>query len=424
MYQIDELMSFDRNEAAQFLVKAVTAGELKIKHPRYELETTARQSRRHGKSNIIQFSDSKGQNPWYMIQVYDLADGYFCEDDIINPNQVGDLPKLFDLMKDGKIRFDENNQNTRLHGLLFSQIRPYHYMYDQLVTYFRLKSISPVSQYSFTDESCFYNELPDNDILKIANDDGCYLFPCTKGGDYDGQYAEVMHDFLANNSHPHQFNSELSLWFGITAQKRSWLEQTEGYCNIVKQLRENYSSITVVIDGWTRFTGGEADSPKNLSRDQAVFDAIAGHLDGIEGIQLVNLIGKSYKEKISYSRGVDYFVANSGTGGMVPMMFTGTQGVIHSNGRLHTFKRSYNDRIKIVPNEKILAQDLALDSGVYSTDWTVIYNLLVNLMGEGQLLPEKNRVMNKYYFEFQRFIFKKTIQLGIALRKIKSKLSN
>ncbi|SHO56307.1 hypothetical protein [Vibrio quintilis] len=428
MYHIDDLIAFDRQEAARFLFEAVKNETLILKHPRKEMATYCRQSQRYGKANVILFSDQEKKNPWYMIQIYDLVNGYICEQEVVNPLNAGEISDVFNLIQKGEFQIDPDCGNTKLHGLLFSQVRPYHYMYDQFVNYFYLNEFGPVSGYSFTDENCFYAGLPEGKALKPALAGGCYLFPCTLGGllnsKYDDQYAEQMHTFLRNDSEPKALNSELSLWFGITAQKRSWLEQTEGYCHIVRQLLNHYRSITVIIDGWTSFSGGSADTPKNINRDMAVFESIASHLSGVEGVTLINLIGKDYKEKISYSKSIDYFIANSGTGCMVPLMFTGSKGVIHTNGQLHTFERSYDERVRVVPAEKIFAQeDMAIDSGVYSTHWTVIYNLLIDLIGIDAHVPEKDVIKNKSLFTLKRFIFKKTIQIGTALKKIRHKMA-
>ena len=423
MYSIEDLMEFDRQQAAEFLVSAVKSGELQLKHPKKDVVTFCRQSVRYRKANIVLFSDQSLQNHWYMIQIYNLADGYIFDDVVSNPTNAGEIRELVELLKQSKLPFDNACKNTTLNGLLFSQVRPYHYMYDQMVSYFHLSEIEPIAGYAFRDKNCFYSELPGGVELKQVEEDGCYLFPCTLGGIYDDKYALQMHAFLKGNSVAKRFNSELTLWFGITAQKRSWLEQSEGQCKIVKQLLKYYKPITVIVDGWTSLAGGVPDSPKDIARDMAVFDSFSSQLRGLKGIELVSLIGKDYKEKIGYARGIDYFVANSGTGGMVPMMFTQSKGVIHTNGRLHTFERSYNDKVKIVPDSKIVAQDLSLDSGVYSIEWTVVYNLLLDLMGLEKKLPEKGVVKNKHYFTLKRFVFKKSIQAGMALRELRNKLS-
>ncbi|WP_165312547.1 hypothetical protein [Vibrio ziniensis] len=232
-----------------------------------------------------------------------------------------------------------------------------------------------------------------------------------------------MHEFIRYNSPPVSIDSDLVLWVGITAQKRSWMEQIEGQYRIVQALRKHHSSITVIVDGWISLADGVPDSPKDIARDMAVYESLNKRLGKLKNVNVINVIGKDYNEKVSYAQRVDYFIANSGTGGMVPMMFAKAKGVIHSNSKLHTFSRAYNSTVEIVPNEKIMAQDLSLDSGVYSIDWKVIYNLLMKLMSLEERLTESSVLKNKLYFNFKRFIFKKNIQIGMAIKKLKLRAS-
>lgn len=116
------------------------------------------------------------------------------------------------------------------------------------------------------------------ELGKQSDENDCYLFPCTRGGIYDDKYAEEMHSFIRTNSSLIPSKSDLTIWLGITAQKRSWLEQVEGQCNLVRELNKHYPSITVIIDGWTSLADGIPDSPKDISRDMAVFDALSTRL--------------------------------------------------------------------------------------------------------------------------------------------------
>lgn len=420
IYSVDDLIKFNHQQSSQFLVDVVTSRKLTLKHPSKDVVTFIRQSKRYRKANVVLFSDEDLKNQWYLVQIYNLADGYICDGKVSNPIGSGEIPEFNELLNNGDIRFNTESKTSCVDGLLFSQVRPYHYIYDQLINYFELDKIQSIAEYCFTDKNCFYSELPDGNRLKPAKENGCYLFPCTEGDRYDSSAANEMHTFIRRNSEAKVFSSELTLWFGITAQKRSWLEQANSCCRIVKQLRAHYSTITVIIDGWTALDGGTPDSPKDIARDTAVFDSISSELSKVDGIELISIIGKDYKEKVSYAKASNFFVANSGSGGIVPIMFTQSKGVIHTNGRLHTFERSYNESISIVPNHKILAQKHAIDAGVYSIDWTVIYNLLVDLIGIDKKIPEKKLIKSQFYFTLKRFLFKKKIQAGLYLGKKKN----
>lgn len=423
MYNFNDLFNFDRQQAAIFLVDTVKNGELKLMHPTKSIVTYCRQSSRYRKANILLFSDENLQNQWYLVQIYNLVDGYICDGDVFNPLGAGELSELHKILQDTNNLFDLKSANTKVDGFLFSQERPYHYIYDQFVSYFYLSEIDDINQYAFTDKLCFYKELPDNKELLTANQNGCYLFPCTKGSIYNDKSANSMHHFIRSNSAKIESKSSLTLWVGITAQKRSWLEQTDGLCNIAIELSKHYSSITVLVDGWTSLAGGIPDSIKDIARDNAVFDAISTKLSSHDKVELVNLIGKDYKYKVGYALSADAYIANSGAGSMVPLMFASKKGVLHSNGQLYTFENAYDQRTILVPKNKIYSEKKSKDSGIYSIDWKVIYNLLANSLGIDEKLTEVTGHRSKHYFNIKKFIFKKSIQIETFLKKVKSKIS-
>jgi hypothetical protein len=173
----------------------------------------------------------------------------------------------------------------------------------------------------------------------------------------------------------------------------------------------------LLIDGWTSLAGGTPDSPKDIARDNSVFFAIQKQLKNEANIKVVSLIGKDYKDKVSYANTIDAFVANSGTGGMVPMMFSDKRGIIHSNGRLHTFERSYSDKIKVTSIDKISAEEHAIDAGVYSIDWRVIYNDLCDILNIEDKLKERKPTKNKFVLNFKKVLFKKHIQIWSKIKK-------
>lgn len=417
MNNVEELFSFDKAQATQFLIDAVTSKDLSIKHPTKNIATFSRQSKRYRKANIICFTDEQNANPWYLIQIYDFVNGYICEDQVFNPLNASEINEIERLLCDNQLTFNYYKNSKNIDGLIFSQVRPYHYIYDQYVNYFALSELSNIDEYCYTDKNCFYRELPNNKQLKQVKEQGCYLFPCIKGGDYDSSTATKMHKFLQSSHVSQHVDTELTLWFGITAQKRSWIEQSQSCVKIAKRLSRHYSSITLFIDGWTSLAGGVPDSPKDIARDNSVFFAIRKQLKNEKNLKVVSLIGKDYKDKVSYANTTDAFVANSGTGGMVPMMFSDKPGIIHSNGRLHTFERSYSDKIKVTDIDKITAEEHAIDAGVYSIDWRVIYNDLCGILQLEDELEERKPMKNKFFLNLKKVIFKKKIQIWSKIKK-------
>ena len=67
----------------------------------------------------------------------------------------------------------------------------------------------------------------------------------------------------------------MSIWIGITGQKRSWQEQIEGYAGILNKLLEEYNGLTVIIDGMTATYGQVI----NNSEDSYVCEEIKSRLN-------------------------------------------------------------------------------------------------------------------------------------------------
>jgi hypothetical protein len=424
MYNINQLFEAKALEAVNVIHQFLGDGSMTIKHPTLDVLTFPRESKISGMSNIILFSDEALDNHWYYIQVTKLIDGYYVPNDkFFNPKNMPDVLKAKIAIDSTSLQFDLKSTSIKIDGLVFSQTRPYHYFYDQFVNYFKLSAIKNIDKYCFTNETCFYSET-ESTSFDLITDNGCYFFPCTIPGNYQDDDTIKMHQFLKKNSFKVKNENEFTLWLGITGQKRSWVEQVDGYVEIIKMLGNLYNDITVVIDGWTNF---ENDNSVNVE-DNDVYHLIADKFINTPSVSLINLINKDYKSKITHVNNCDYFIANSGTGCMVPFMIANIKGVIHGNGQLDTFLGSYNENIRTVPKEKINAESSGLimnDS--YSIRWEVIYNLLMDLMGgnerldEPKLQPDSKIILSQLTFSNKTQPADALREMALAFKKIGDK---
>lgn len=413
MLQVTELMEYSADEAAEFLIDVLDTKTVIIGHPKLNIPTFARASKTIGMANVILFSDDNLENHWYFIQVTKLLEAFMVDGEFFNPSQLPAAERVKTWIEDEELEFDLATNCNTVDGLLFSQRRPFHYFYDQYVNYYKLSAIKNIDEYCFADDKCFYSET-DTTTFKKVKEGGCYFFPCTQPRNLSDKDAKKMHQFLKSNTHKVEIHSELSLWLGVTGQKRSWIEQVEGYIAIVRNLSMDFSHITVMLDGWTNYEG---DNSINKD-DNIIYDLIERELSVIPSIKVINLINLNYKKKIAYANTCDYFVANSGTGCMVPFMMCNAKGVIHSNGRMSTFQSVYNDNVRTVPNNKILSEQSGIPMYTsYSIAWEVIYNLLMDLMGNSYRLDEPQLGINsKSVFSKLRFTNKS--KPADALREI------
>ncbi|MEL0630489.1 hypothetical protein [Psychromonas aquatilis] len=414
MITIEYLFAAKNREAVRFLLQLLGEGSVSIKHPSLDVETFPRASKRVGMANVILFSDEHLNNHWYYIQVTKLIDGYYLSNkEFFNPRDMPDVLKVKQLIDTKKLVFNLTSNSNQVDGLIFSQCRPYHYFYDQFVNYFKLSSFKNIDDYCFTDETCFYSQTPSMSFKSIVKP-GCYFFPCTLPGNYHDNDAKKMHDFLKNNAEVKHLKSDFTLWIGITGQKRSWVEQVDGYIEIIKNLSDMYSSITIIVDGWTNYVN---DSSFNIE-DNEVYDLIREKFTSNEDINFINLINKGYMSKVSYANNCDCFIANSGTGCMVPLLFSNIKGVIHGNGVLNTFKKIYNDNVYLVPKNKIISQQSkVIMVNSYSISWQVIFNLLMKVIGNKKQLNEPTQKMNSKLV-FGNLSFSDTTKPADALRDI------
>jgi hypothetical protein len=411
MYKINELIGQTLSENSAFLVDVIRSKQLIIANPITKIETFAQQSVRIGMNNVVTFSDNKGANVWYLIQLTQLIDGYVVGDYSVNLNEKPDVTKAIRFIKENQVNQLDGKLNGRVEGVIVSQTRPYHFMYDQYVHLFSQVN-KGLLDYAFTDETCFLDKLPNGKSLQKAQKNQCYLFPTIQAGCYTGEAAIAMNHYLTNQAE--NIKSEgLVLWFGITGQKRSWLEQVEGCIALSKEILKYYSHLTLIIDGWTSYHG----EGSYTQVDHEVLDQIKHKANGIKGINVVNIIDKDYISKIAYAKIVDYFVVNDGTGALIPYSVCRKKGITH--GVIDTFKRINSSDIKRVPESKITTEkNKIMMNNSYSFSWTIIYNLLVSLGLKGKIIEEETIGAIPSKLIFSKMAIKAKAQPADILRDI------
>lgn len=159
---------------------------------------------------------------------------------------------------------------------------------------------------------------------------------------------------LATRRHPlnarRDRHKKLRLWWGVTGQKRSWIEQEEGSAYILDQLTADWPDLEVVFDGWTSpIDPGSADKLE-IARDEAVVSSIISNMKS--KIISSSVIGRTSLEKISIGLTCDAFVANYSTGSMHISRFANRVGVLHMNTRLGTIGHIHHRGVS-VPRSRI-----------------------------------------------------------------------
>ena len=361
-------------------------GAFCLPHPFVEnLDTFASKSVRKGMCNYIFFYDSKGKNKWILCQATSFVDAIFSttysgkhKSSISDESLINPIRKI--IQSDFKNKSKQREpQKAILAGYSLDQVRPYHHFYDQLKWLIYLQSRKPV----LSKKSFFYpknfsktNRSKTNRHAKIT------VFPTVIGSNQLGmkldQYTEVMERTVFKDSLeklPARIwkrmikkissfggNRNLILWFGISGQKRIWVEQEDFLPELAQQLSPWFDSFTFMVDGFTEYEdsnhiplrGGKATP---ICQDLEVVNSVREKLLAYSNVSFVSLVGQTYREKIKQCQTVDFFIANAGAGQLVPHRFCKKPGILHSNEKHCVFPTGINNTsVQLV--DKSLVKDI------------------------------------------------------------------
>lgn len=375
---------------------------LELPHPSIpHIMTRAVTSISLGSENYIFFANSDFTKHWvYMQRIY-MIDAIILPKKIYSVMQSAYGHSARNNMKSVLALLDKNHtydyNSARFDGVRAGHSRPHHFFYDQM----RVLNVLINKQYLAADKS-LYIERSFYDIgmfarpyQKTEESRGVCIRPIVysaiaippRKSEWSKDTMEKIEKLVYENAISKKKilvlpDVDLKIWIGVTGQKRSWIEQIEGYANIVNQFRASGYTVALVIDGMTAPHEETIESPE----DQYVADKILGLLDS--DVHVTNLIGKDYTAKIQVCQEVDVFIANGGTGCMVPLRFCKKSGVVHSNTQLLFPFDDVYERVKIINQKDIVVDQKTGDSPEqammisYHIQWEFVFNALLSVMPE------------------------------------------
>ena len=362
-----------------------------LPHPFLEaVDTFPVKSARQGMCNFIFFSDSNNKNQWILCQCTSFVDAIFSEtlsskhkSSISDDTILNSVKRV--LKKEGKKKSNQHgSQKAIFAGYLLDQTRPYHHFYDQLKWMVNLETKKPI-----VSNSSFFSPkyLKKNASLKGKNRARFSIFPLVIGSNQLGmkldQYTEKMENVVYQDSLKslpggmmnYRWNKlikklkklsgrnrTLTLWFGISGQKRIWVEQEDFLPALIEQLKPWFDSFVFLIDGFTQYEDDSFSAIKGskatpVSQDLEVVDSIRQKLLPYSNASLISLIGQTYRKKIQQCQSADFFIANAGAGQLVPHRFCKKPGILHSNEKHCVFPMGINNTtVKLV--DKSLVKDV------------------------------------------------------------------
>ena len=109
-------------------------------------------------------------------------------------------------------------------------------------------------------------------------------------------------------------------------------------------------------------------------------------------VSVVNMVGKTYREKIKQCESVDFFIANAGAGQLVPHRFCKKPGILHSNEKHCVFPTGINNStVKLVDKSHVSdvgnlfakgtsTQNAGAGLVSYSIDVHIVINMLKQML--------------------------------------------
>jgi hypothetical protein len=402
-------------------------GFLCLPHPFIKtIDTFAARSVRQGMCNFIFFYDSNSENQWILCQCTSFVDAIFSstysgkhKSSVNDELLLAAIKRVFKA-EDKADAKQYGIEKAIFSGYLLDQTRPYHHFYDQLKWLIHLQTKKPI----VSDKSFFAPKYFKRNPSFSKNYPTFSMFPLVIGSNQLGikldKYSDQMEKIVYKDSLKGLYggiinyrwnqairtlkqiptkNKTLTLWFGISGQKRIWVEQEDFLPALVQQLKPWFDSFVFCIDGYTQYecTGDhpiKGIKQTGISQDLEIVNSISQKLLPFSNTHIVNLVGQTYRKKIQQCQSVDFFIANAGAGQLTPHRFCKKPGILHSNEKHCVFSMGINNTtVKLVnkslvndvgnlftKGKNIEAKSAGLGFISYSIDVQVIVNMTADML--------------------------------------------
>lgn len=181
------------------------------------------------------------------------------------------------------------------------------------------------------------------------------------------------------------------IWVGVTGQKRSWVEQTNGYASLICELYKSFPGMAVVFDGWTSSLSPNSRDEIESDKDRVVTCEIKKSIPS--DITTVDLIGATIDQKIFIASIVDFGIVNYSTGSMNISRICGRPCISHMNNSFKPIRAAHiHHNTYHIPDSLITdinPEKHNIDATSYHLDWHHIYNAVLLHVGQQNLLKDR-----------------------------------
>lgn len=284
--------------------------------------------------------------------------------------------------------------------------RPYHYFVDFVfgaycgLLEFNIKKIFEHSSYSaFIDLDCFFKyQRIDCDVVQIhlnyKIDDGFPLLLTLNPKRHkidDFENCKLFENFTAYKEDLVKYSvhaglnsfkqnaticSDINLWFGITNQKRLYIQQVDLVDSIVRQLlrKKDVSCISLVIDGWTSPLNKTERDQVSIEQDMIVYNNIYHSLRDLidsKSVLISNTIGSIAVDKIATLQKCDFAITNAGAGALFASLICDIPTFAHTSNKM----RELHSRIHLGENSYLVPEDIVFDIEDKKASDQISYNI-------------------------------------------------
>lgn len=402
----------------EIIEQSLINGMLSIPSPFNKEKATCYQSIAINDFNFLIFYSEN--NFFYLVQhcttICIILPQLLCIFSLSDSNWVREaqkrLTKAYTFLSSHPSKNPSNNTvQPRFLGVLVAQSRPYHYFYDYLYGMQFLESqgasLKDLNLYSINGYN-FYNlqelfEQKTSALTKTEaelneityNQNGFLLAPCVQySTTHDNEIIKKLDERLVKHAtqkhiniiktpdnHP---NKTLTIWIGISSEKRSWIEQVEGFSKIIDTLKVDHPDLCIIVDGRTFSSPPtDADFANKKIEDQSFEQLRKSNPD----VRFINAIGCFSSEKIYLASLCNLFITSYSTDSMYPSRICGKPGVVYAP---HCMTHGARDlhihhNITEIPKEHIKDIQTGPGSQVwhtisYSIDWHIILEAIEKLI--------------------------------------------
>lgn len=354
-------------------------------------------------NNFVFMVDEKEEHPWIFIQDSELVGVVICDDYIfVSPYKMTKhLNVCMDYLADLQEWQDYNYKDIAWEfGLKCN--RPGHFFFTYMPALLAIKSSKAVEN-----TPMFF--VPDE--IKLSNANNKVILHSKTIGimtvlNMDKKFPSWQ-ELVQNvnlkvykesiNEYEHLVDKDdiqydITLWLGLAAEKRAWIEQVEGCLNIINEFSRKFKKIKIYLDGMTAYDR----QIQVFAENDKLFEKLKTGIDKLneekqnEGFlcHITSLIGRDYRTKICCCFGVDMAISEGNTTGLVPFSFCKKPGVVFDIVGMDRFYRQFNIKNLLFVEKSQISfddtelqkQDIALRS--YHMDYRYIYNLCVKVIKE------------------------------------------